>query len=208
MGDKASENIEIFKSRNILVKHLKNQNYDVSEYENITFNDISIMAEHEQLDMLVEKENKKCYVKYYLPKNIPRLNIIREYIDDLFVNEEILSVNDDLIIIINDDPNDTLIKGLKDLWEENRYYLRIINRKRLQFDILEHVFVPEHIILTKEEKNKLYIDKNINKDKELPEISRFDPVSLVIGIRPGEVCKITRTSKTAIISHYYRFCIQ
>ena len=48
---------------------------------------------------------------------------------------------------------------------------------------------------------------NISKPELLPEISRFDPVAKAICIRPGQVCKITRPSKTAIETNYYRICI-
>ena len=44
-------------------------------------------------------------------------------------------------------------------------------------------------------------------DSQLPEISRYDPVALVIGLRPGEVCKIIRPSPTAITTEYFRLCI-
>ena len=40
-----------------------------------------------------------------------------------------------------------------------------------------------------------------------PEISRFDPVAQAIGLRPKEVCKIIRSSETAITSTYYRMCL-
>ena len=42
---------------------------------------------------------------------------------------------------------------------------------------------------------------------QLPEISRFDPQALVVGIRPGEVCKIDRSSVTALSTEYYRVCV-
>ena len=206
----SNENKEIFNSRNILLKQLKIQNYDTSEYENITIMELGIMIKTEQLDMLLEnnEENKKCYIKYFIGKSL-RPNNINEYIDDLFVNEPILNKEiDHLIIIVKDEPNDTLIRNLKDIWEQNKYYIRVISRKRLQFNLLEHNYVPQHIILTEEEKQKLFIDKNISSEKELPEISRFDPVSLTIGIKPGEVCKIIRNSRTAINTNYYRICVQ
>lgn len=41
---------------------------------------------------------------------------------------------------------------------------------------------------------------------EFPEISRFDPVAKTIGLRPGKLCKITRSSPTAVESNYYRLC--
>ena len=45
-------------------------------------------------------------------------------------------------------------------------------------------------------------------DKKLPEISRFDPMSISIGLKPGELCEITRPSKTSITTNYYRKCSQ
>ena len=210
MQNFSNEDKEIYNSRNNLLKQLKSQNYDVSDYENINMMEIGIMARAELLDMVLENkdENKKCYVKYFIGKSLRHMHI-NEYIEDLFVEQLILDKEtDDLIIIVKDEPNDTLIRALKDIWEQNKYYIRVISRKRLQFNILEHNYVPEHIIISEEEKQQLFIEKNISSPKELPEISRFDPVALTIGIKPGQVCKITRNSRTAIDSIYYRICIQ
>lgn len=205
----STENKEIFKSRNILLSQLKQQNFNVSEYENINIMEIGVMIDSEQLDMLIthNTDDKKCYIKYFTGKSL-RANNIMDFIDDLFVQEEILNKNtDDLIIIVKDEPNDTLIRNLKDLWEQNKYFIRVITRKRLQFNILEHEYVPQHIIMTQEETEELFKSKNILDKSNLPEISRFDPVSLVIGIRPGQVCRIIRNSRTAIITNYYRICV-
>ena len=44
---------------------------------------------------------------------------------------------------------------------------------------------------------------NVSK---FPAISRFDPVATTIGLKPEQLCEITRPSKTAITSKYYRLC--
>ena len=75
------------------------------------------------------------------------------------------------------------------------------------FNILDHKLVPEHRVMSEEEKQDIKQKYNIVKDSEFPEISRYDPVAMVIGLRPGMVCEITRSSKTAIQSKYYRLCI-
>ena len=41
----------------------------------------------------------------------------------------------------------------------------------------------------------------------IPEISRFDPVALALLMRPKQICKIIRSSKTSITSDFYRICI-
>ena len=83
----------------------------------------------------------------------------------------------------------------------------MISIKRLQFNILDHSLVPPHRVMTSAEVEDVKKKYNINYLTEFPEISRFDPVSQVIGLRPGQVCEITRSSKTAITSYYYRCCV-
>ena len=55
---------------------------------------------------------------------------------------------------------------------------------------------------------RIDVDKkyNIVDDSQFPEISRFDPVALAIGIRPNQVCEIERPSPTSIRTYYYRLC--
>jgi len=200
----------IFNSRKYLLEILEEQGYNVSEYNDFSIHEIHAMYLSKQLDLIVSKENptKKIYIKYHLGKTL-RQNNIYEYIEDLFNLENILNKCDDLIIIIKDEPNETLIRMLKDIWESERIFIRIFNIKRLQFNILKHSLVPKHIILNDEEIKEFKKQYNL-KDHigtSIPDISRFSPVGLAIGIRPGNICKIERTSKTAVNSLYYRICI-
>jgi len=73
---------------------------------------------------------------------------------------------------------------------------------------LDHEYVPKHIILNNDEIDDMKKRYNITNNTELPEISRYDPVAQAIGMRPGQICKIIRPSKTAITTDYYRLCSQ
>jgi DNA-directed RNA polymerase subunit H (RpoH/RPB5) len=128
-------------------------------------------------------------------------------IDDLFTMEETLTKQDTLMIIIKDDMNDTMLNLLKHIWEQEGILIVIQSIRRLQFNILENVLVPEHRILSNTEVVEVKKRYNITDNTQFPDISRFDPVAQVIGIRPGEICEITRPSKTAIEGKYYRICI-
>ena len=128
-------------------------------------------------------------------------------LDDLFQMEEILTKDDTIYIIIKDDMNETLKELLKHIWEQDGIFIVMQNIKRLQFNILEHSLVPPHRIITNEEEIKEIKDRyNITNENQFPDISRFDPVAQVICIRPGQICQITRPSKTAIKAMYYRIC--
>lgn len=74
-------------------------------------------------------------------------------------------------------------------------------------NILDNDLVPPHRILSNEEKEEIKQKYNILKDKQFPEISRFDPIAVIYGIRPGQVFEITRSSPTSLQTKYYRLCI-
>jgi DNA-directed RNA polymerase subunit H len=101
-----------------------------------------------------------------------------------------------------------LLNILNQIWEQDGIFIVIYNLDRLQFNILDHEYVPKHIILNDNEINEMKKRYNITKNTELPEISRYDPVAQAIGMRPGQICKIIRPSKTAITADYYRLCSQ
>lgn len=196
----------IYNSRKYILEILEERGFDVGEYSNFSMNELNIIIQNNQLDILVNnKDEKKVYVRYHINKAL-RQNNISEYIDDLFNIENTLTKNDDLIIIIKEEPNDTIEKAIKDLWIKNNIYLSIINIKRLQFNILKHQLVPKHIILSKEEEIEFKNRFNIQKDSEIPDINYLSPVSQVLGIRPGNICKIIRPSRTSIQSEFYRIC--
>ena len=125
----------------------------------------------------------------------------------IFNNKYIIFIKNTLFVIIKEDMNDTLINELKHIWEKDGIFIVIQNIKRLQFNILEHVLVPNHRVMLETEVEDVMKKYNIKDKIQFPEISRFDPVAQVIGLRPGKVCHITRQSKTAVVSDYYRVCV-
>ena len=193
---------------------MKKQGYNTEEYSNFSVNEVNAMFQNKQLDMLLEHEKDnvdtlrkdKIYIRYYLGKKIADKNI-QEMIDDLFNLEEILTKNDTLMIIIKDELNETLTNLLKHIWEHDGILIVIISIKRLLFNILDQVLVPPHRILSNNEVVEVKKRYNITDDTQFPDISRFDPVAQIIGIRPGQVCEIIRPSKTAITGLYYRICV-
>ena len=211
----SSQVIEIYKSRKHIIDLLRLQEFDVTKYEQFSINDVNTLLETKQMDMLVEntKNGKKTYVKYHMSNSSVGLAksmrpvTIYEYIEDLYTLDEVLEKKDDLIIIMKDEPNDTIRKTQVDIWEQDGIYVNIINIKRLQYNIMNHQLVPKHTVLTLEESTEVKRIYNITDNSQIPDISRFSPVSQVIGIRPGDLCRIQRPSKTAIKADFYRVCL-
>ena len=168
-----------------------------------------------------EKENKKTYVKFHLEKTLS-VGHINDLIEDLYVlgvggeiggtglsanaNDTVLTEKDTLIIITKQEIK-TMNQVLNQLFLQGRFIV-LLSLDRLQFNILNHQYVPSHTILSDDEVGEMMKKYNVMEKSQLPDISRYDPVALAIGMRPGEVCSIDRPSKSAISSLYYRVCTQ
>jgi DNA-directed RNA polymerase subunit H (RpoH/RPB5) len=200
--------LSIFKSRSSLLELLEYQDYNIDDYKGFSINEIDAMYSNDQLDMLLTNESQnKTYVKYYLTNKQIKPQTLDDIIEDLYSIENILTKKDTLIIVIEDEPNDTIITKIKYLYDHDGIFVVIHNIKRLQFNILNHRLVPECSILNETEIEELKVKYNIKELKQLPEISRFDPQALAMCMRPGNVCRFERDSATAMKYNYYRICI-
>jgi len=199
----------IYTSRNVLLEYLKKQGYDISNEENLSISQIHSKKENEELDMFLEKEDQRTYVKYHFdstgkPKKL-QANHIADYIEEIFNIEELLKKSDNLVIIVNDKINDTIKKVIEESYYDG-YFIIVFTLEQLSYNIMNHVLVPPHKVLSNEEKETIKEKYNIVDESQFPEISRFEPVAKVIGLRPGQLCEIKRKSKTAITNNYYRLC--
>ena len=202
--------LRISKSRENIIKILKNhQYYDTSDYEDFSMHEVDAMFKNDQLDMIVNKKDntRKTYVKYYTQAKPIRDKTIQEYIDDLFNIEQIMTKNDNLIIIVFDKPNESIINFIKHIYNHSGYFVNIHHIDRLQFNILEHSLVPHMSILDKDEIGQLANKYNLKSLEQLPEISRFDAQASAMSMRPGDVGCFERESETALTYEYYRICV-
>lgn len=98
------------------------------------------------------------------------------------------------IIVVQTGMTPTARQSLFDM--APKYTLEQFLEAELLINITEHMLVPEHIVLTGEEKREL-LDRYKLKDSQLPRIQVGDPVSRYFGLKRGQVVKIVRPSETA-----------
>lgn len=207
--------VQIYNSRNTILELLHTKhNYNIDEYKGFSINEIDAMIQSNQLDMLLTHSKGgdtnapyKTYVKYYIKSSLNE-HSLQPIIEDLFILTDTLSTKDMLIVILDGEPNESLQAHLKYKWNHDGIFVVVHNIKRLQFNILEHHLVPSNIrILTAGETDELIRKYHLKSTKELPEISRFDPMALAICLKPGEICVFDRKSPTALLTEYYRICV-
>jgi DNA-directed RNA polymerase subunit H (RpoH/RPB5) len=182
----------------------------VSDYNVFSCNEIDAMNKTGQLDMLINHttNKSKVYVKFYLPEKQKQMskNTLDDIIEDLYT-PEILQKEDTLIIIIDDEPNNSNIQRINHLYSNDGIFIAMFNIMRLQFYIKSHFLVPKMSIVRDEDLPSLMELYQIKELRQLPEISRYDAQAMTILMRPNQVCKIERSSKSALVTTFYRVCV-
>ncbi len=74
------------------------------------------------------------------------------------------------------------------------------------FDVFEHAYVPLHEILTDEERKEIS-EKFHSEPYQFPWIRSTDPISIILGAKPGDVLKVTHESETAGKYMSYRYVV-
>lgn len=215
MSAQHNQIVQIYKSRLNILSILESiYEYDISDYNGFSINEVDAMYKNNQLDMLLSNQTVddktvpivKTYIKYHLNGTLNE-QTLRNIISDLYEYSDTLTNNDCLFIIYDNEPNDSLIKLIKDIYNNDHKFVVVYNVKRLQFNILEHSLVPKVTILSDNEVEEFKTRYNVENTKNMPEISRFDPQAQAICLRPGQICKFIRNSPTCMETPYYRICV-
>ena len=76
-----------------------------------------------------------------------------------------------------------------------------------KLNVLEHVMVPDHKIMSEDEVSALLSHYNITTE-QLPKIFHDDPAVKIIGAKVDDVIRIVRMSHTAGRAEAYRLVIK
>lgn len=202
----------IYNSRVNLLAILGELEYDTDNYSGFSVNEIDERMKTMQLDMELRKpDGSAAYIKYLCGNKAPTkglsAKILDGIIEDLYTNSQTLDKKDTLILIIDGEPNDSMLDRFRYLHDHDGYFVVCHNIARLQFNILKHDKVPKSSVMTDDEVRDTMSKFNMTTRQQFPEIGRFDPVALALCLRPGQICKIERPTPTAGTSLFYRVCV-
>ena len=197
---------KLFRVYKTLNKMMEKRGYIVEENQkDLTFSDwLSKNNNRATLNGIFYKKDEKN------PEAIIRLYF--EYLDKVKISAAEIGIffsnmkdakADSGIIIISGQLTSQAKQKLTDI--NNELQIECFNISELMVNIIEHSYVPEHILLTDEEKNLLLKRYKI-KESQLPKILTSDPVARYLGLRRGNIVKIIRDSETAGKYVTYRIC--
>jgi len=135
-----------------------------------------------------EKEIKKEHLYFHY---IPNAKLNKDCIQSFIELMQTDKVNSGMIIT-----SSKLSQQAKQQIESNKELIEIFNLSELVVNITKHELVPKHTLLSKKDRKNL-LDRYKIRDSQLPKILISDPVAKYLGLKRGDVVKITRESETA-----------
>jgi DNA-directed RNA polymerase subunit H (RpoH/RPB5) len=182
------------------LEQLAEQGYETAHLTGFSIAEVSSMVTNNQTSFQVihTDDSRKLKVIFEILKPFRLTKDQQPNIDDKDLTEK-----DTLYIVTLNKPNESVIRQFSKM---KKYFIIINPLERLQYNVLKHTLVPKHIVLSDAEAAEVKKKYNIVSDSQFPTISRFDPIATVIGLRPGQICKIIRPSPTSLYATNYRIC--
>lgn len=224
-----SNNELVFMSRQNTLDMLEYRGFDTNAYQNFCREELDVLYNENGLNILVDhKSNPESLLVNYVHHDKMTQKKLKDILGErgdgvydeefgLFskknIEDGLIKSNTGTIILILIGTEVPALQKIVDSYynyskkEKRSVYVQIFEIKKLCFNILKHTLVPKHEVLTEEE----YIEEvksvyNITSKSQLPGIKRSDAVAKYIGIRPEQVCRITRSSESTGIYTSYRIC--
>lgn len=119
-----------------------------------------------------------------------------------------------VILLVQDTPSPSVMTNiqLRDKQMQTRQtqqgMLQLFTLKQLQFNPSKHILVPKHeLISDQEEIKKLLHDYQVKSKNHLPHIFKTDAIARWLGLKIGDVVRITRRNENSGTYYYYRCCV-
>jgi DNA-directed RNA polymerase subunit H (RpoH/RPB5) len=174
----------------------------------IVINNIFKMLQERKLEPLNPKQKENDDTEYIITTNNKSF-YIKLYVYEL----KSLSKSSDLVdfLKLTDDPRLIVVQSIlgkteKTIKEKFGNNIEIFLEKELMINIIDHIFVPKHILLNEEDCKKVLEDYYARK-KDLPKILHTDPIMKYYNAKIGQIVRIIRPSELSGEAIYYRLVI-
>lgn len=193
----------VFKSFENARSMLEYRGIDVSALQPLTEKEIAALVTTQNVFTI--EVNPELFLVFYLTKmKVSEFNsaLLGKQKD---LSPDIAAANADkkFIFIFKDDPNNLNRSHIGEYFPQNE----IFSMKTMLIQPHLHSYVPRHRKLSEVEVKQVLQKHQIENKSQLPSILSSDPMAKFIGLVPGEIVEITRSSPTAGTHLYYRICV-
>lgn len=114
------------------------------------------------------------------------------------------------IFIFDEDPqshNRKMITDADKIMQSVGSMLQYFTYQELMFDPTKHIYVPHHEKVSDTDVKNMMESYQLKSKSQLPVILRTDIISRWLGLKHGDVVRITRNNPSSGIYYFYRCCI-
>ena len=195
-GSTAGE--RIYRARKTILQMLRDRGYmvdatDVDQSEEDFFEKHGNSPQRDMLTLLVQKRDDPTENIFVFWPADPKVGVkpIKRYMERMQEEDTKRA-----ILVVQQNLTAFARQALSEIQIAEGKTIEQFQEGELLVNITEHVLVPQHMVLTKEEKTIL-LQRYKMKEAQLPRIQLSDPVSRYYGLSRGQVVKIIRPSETA-----------
>ena len=203
----------LYRSRVTILKLIAQQGYNTVPFERFSPREIELMANaKEALDFTAETEGSDedrrfCRVMYASPRfNKTKMD---EFIADMELEKDQLE-RTEFIVMLTDDIVDAHHASALQHWFKDKIRVRYFNIYRITYNPLEWEgagYTIKYETVPQEKHADLLKALNCTSKSQLPLIQYHkDPSARCLGLVPGDIVKITRSSANVGEAPYYRVC--
>jgi hypothetical protein len=208
------------RSRKTLLEILEDRGYDTAPYADISPDQIVSLSEGNSraLDIVVKKKEDshapcdRAFVIFQIHDRIKNKLSTGTFMRDIYDippdghGSNVVTRNDDLIVIYNEPYNEIFDKASLQMWQQNKARMTFFHIKQIVVNPARHVLVPAHRKISADEA-KIEMERlHLTQKSQLPLIKHHDMQARILGLVPGDIVEILRPSPTAGISRILRIC--
>jgi DNA-directed RNA polymerase subunit H (RpoH/RPB5) len=199
-----------------VLKMLKERGYHTSTYERITEEKLRELYPQQNFEIIVKPSSnpeinrngitKNMHVRFSVHSSKPSSDDVESLVEDFGIED----INDELdvniILIFSEIRKNKKTKTTKinhtqtsnKLREKVNKHIQIFTYNELSFNIIDHVLVPKHELITDvDEIEEIVEGYRLQSKWRLPHTKESDPVSKYYYARRGNLFRITKPSITA-----------
>jgi len=188
----------LYRVRATVQEMLRDRGYMISQ-EDIDMSEEAFHGQYgeqparESLTILVQKRDDPTDQLFVFWPQDPKVGVkpIKRYMERM--NEEDVKR---AILVVQQSMTSFAKQAIAEICATEGLTIEQFQEAELLVNITQHVLVPQHVVLTKEEKIGL-LKRYKLKEAQLPRIQISDPVARYYGLGRGQIVKIVRPSETA-----------